>query len=120
MQVRDGDADLRAALPGLNQLRDLPADMRTTLGALREDAHATLAAASAALADEAVPFTIEDVERVLREVLIDGLGLKPRLAFAPLRVALSGRRISPPLFESMVLLGRDETVARLRRLMGRI
>lgn len=90
------------------------------LGALRDDAHATLAAASAALADETVPFTIEDVERVLREVLIDGLGLKPRLAFAPLRVALSGRRISPPLFESMVLLGRDETVARLQRLMGRI
>ncbi|WP_260980028.1 glutamate--tRNA ligase [Agrococcus jejuensis] len=90
------------------------------LGSLRDDAHATLAAASAALADEAVPFTIEDVERVLREVLIDGLGLKPRLAFAPLRVALSGRRISPPLFESMVLLGRDETVARLQRLMGRI
>ena len=90
------------------------------LGALREDAHATLAAASAALADEAVPFTIEDVERVLREVLIDGLGLKPRLAFAPLRVALSGRRISPPLFESMVLLGRAETIARLERLTGRI
>ncbi len=90
------------------------------LAALREDAHATLAAASAALADEAVPFTIEDVERVLREVLLDGMGLKPRLAFAPLRVALSGRRVSPPLFESMVLLGRDETVARLQRLMGRI
>nr|WP_254678094.1 glutamate--tRNA ligase [Agrococcus sp. SGAir0287] len=90
------------------------------LGALRDDAHATLAAAAAALADEAVPFTIEDVERTLREVLIDGMGLKPRLAFTPLRVALSGRRVSPPLFESMVLLGRDETVARLQRLMARI
>ncbi|GAA2171925.1 glutamate--tRNA ligase [Agrococcus versicolor] len=90
------------------------------LGALRDDAHATLAAASAALADETVPFTIDDVERVLREVLIERLGLKPRLAFTPLRVAISGRRVSPPLFESMVLLGRDETVARLGRLMGRI
>jgi glutamyl-tRNA synthetase len=44
--------------------------------------------------------------------------MKPRLAYGPLRVAVSGRRISPPLFESMVLLGKDETIARLDRLAG--
>ena len=45
-----------------------------------------------------------------------GLALKPRFAFTPLRVALSGRRISPPLFESMEILGRDATLARLTAL----
>ena len=51
-----------------------------------------------------------------RAALIDGLGLKPRTAFGALRVAVSGRRVSPPLFESMELLGRDSTLARLRAL----
>ena len=42
-----------------------------------------------------------------------GLGLKPRLAFGPVRAAVTGRRISPPLFESMELLGRESTLARI-------
>ena len=54
------------------------------------------------------------IEAALRFALIDGLGLKPRTAFGPLRAAVSGRRISPPLFESMELLGRDSTLARVR------
>ncbi|MGL5824760.1 MAG: glutamate--tRNA ligase [Nocardioides sp.] len=57
---------------------------------------------------------VEDIEAALRVALIDGLGLKPRLAFGPVRVAVSGRRVSPPLFESLELLGRDRTLARLR------
>jgi len=56
------------------------------------------------------------IEEALRAALIDGLGIKPRLAFGPLRTALSGRRISPPLFESMELLGKESTIARLQRL----
>ena len=52
----------------------------------------------------------------LTETLIDGLALKPRVAFGPLRVAVSGRRISPPLFESMEILGKAESVLRLARL----
>jgi len=55
-------------------------------------------------------------EAALRTALIDGLGLKPRVAFGPLRSAISGRRISPPLFESMELLGRESTLARLAAL----
>ena len=43
----------------------------------------------------------------------DGLGLKPRVAFAPVRVAVTGRRVSPPLYESIELLGRERTLARL-------
>ena len=51
---------------------------------------------------------------------IQRLALKPRAAFGALRVAASGRRVSPPLFESFELLGREETLARLARLLGRL
>jgi glutamyl-tRNA synthetase len=50
----------------------------------------------------------------LRSSLVEGLGLKPKLAFGPVRVAATGRRVSPPLFESLELLGRDRTLRRLR------
>ena len=60
------------------------------------------------------------IEAALRVALIDGLGLKPRLAFGPLRTAISGRRISPPLFESMELLGKASTLARIARLAARL
>ena len=60
-------------------------------------------------------WTAPAIEATLREALVDGMGLKPRLAFTPIRVAVTGRRISPPLFESLELLGRETT---LRRLSG--
>ena len=44
---------------------------------------------------------------------IEELGLKPRNAFGPVRVAVTGRRVSPPLFESLELLGRERSLARL-------
>jgi glutamyl-tRNA synthetase len=53
------------------------------------------------------------IEEALKSVLIDGLGLKPRNAFTPLRVAITGRTVSPPLFESMEILGRERSLARL-------
>ena len=53
------------------------------------------------------------IEQALRAALVDGLGLKPRHAFGPVRVAVTGRRISPPLFESLELLGRDRSLRRL-------
>jgi glutamyl-tRNA synthetase len=53
------------------------------------------------------------IEQALREALVERLGLKPRLAFGPVRIAVTGRRISPPLFESLELLGRDRSLARL-------
>jgi len=56
----------------------------------------------------------EHIEEVLRVALIDGLGKKPKLAFGAVRVAVTGRRISPPLFESAALLGKDRTIARIR------
>ncbi|OJY44346.1 glutamate--tRNA ligase [Pseudonocardia sp. 73-21] len=64
---------------------------------------------------DAVPaWTAAEIEESLKATLIDGLGLKPRKAFAPVRVAVSGRTVSPPLYESMELLGRERSLARLR------
>ncbi len=56
------------------------------------------------------------IEAALREAIVEGLGIKPRFAFGPLRTAVSGARISPPLFESMEILGKTSTLARLRSL----
>lgn len=64
-------------------------------------------------------FVAATIQEALSGALIDGLGLKPRVAYGPLRVALSGRRVSPPLFESMELLGKQETLSRLRGLVMR-
>ncbi len=60
------------------------------------------------------PWTVEDVQEALQAALVDGLGLKPRVAYGPVRVAVTGRTVSPPLFESIELLGRERTLARLR------
>lgn len=64
-------------------------------------------------------FSTAAVQAALSTALVDELGLKPRVAFGPLRVALSGRRISPPLFESMELLGKSETIRRLTAFVER-
>jgi len=64
---------------------------------------------------DAVPeWTAPAIEDALKGALVEGLGLKPRTAFAPVRVAVSGRTVSPPLYESMELLGRERSLARLR------
>jgi len=60
-------------------------------------------------------FSTAAIESALRTSLVDGAGLKPRVAFGPLRTALSGKRISPPLFESMQILDKETTLARLER-----
>jgi glutamyl-tRNA synthetase len=80
---------------------------------LTAESRPVLAAALAAL--ENVPrWRAADIEAALRAAIVQGLGLKPKHAFGPLRVAVSGRRVSPPLFESMELLGRERTLRRLR------
>jgi glutamyl-tRNA synthetase len=81
---------------------------------LAENTVEVLHAAVAALEPIAeADFKTEAVQAALQAALIDGLGLKPRVAFGPLRTGISGRRISPPLFESMEILGKAETIARL-------
>jgi glutamyl-tRNA synthetase len=63
-------------------------------------------------------WTTPAIEEALRTVLVERMGLKPRVAFGPVRVAVTGRRISPPLFESLELLGRERTLARLAGALG--
>jgi glutamyl-tRNA synthetase len=70
-----------------------------------------------AAADEALaslePFEAAQIETALRTAA-DVLGLKPRQAFQPIRVAVTGSKVSPGLFESIELLGREKTLSRLR------
>jgi glutamyl-tRNA synthetase len=77
---------------------------------------AEIATAAAAKLDGVsdADFKTEHIQELLNALLIEQMELKPRVAFGPLRTAISGRRISPPLFESMQILGKTETIARLK------
>ena len=91
----------------------------TAVSKLKESAPQVLAAARTALAD-LDDFTAEPIETALREAIVDGLEIKPRLAFGPVRVAVSGRQVSPPLFESLEILGKDAALARIDALAARL
>jgi glutamyl-tRNA synthetase len=71
----------------------------------------SLKAAREALA-RAEPFSVQNVERALREV-VENHGVKPAKVFQPVRVAIAGTTVSPGIFESVALLGKDETLARI-------
>ena len=64
--------------------------------------------------DAVTSFDPPEIEDALRLALIDGLHLKPRLAFAAVRVAVTGSTVSPPLYDSLALLGKVRTLSRLR------
>jgi glutamyl-tRNA synthetase len=82
--------------PDVAQLNGGGVILRATIEALRETE----------------PFDAEHVETALR-TLADRLGKKPRETFQPIRVAVTGSKVSPGLFESIELLGREETLARI-------
>jgi glutamyl-tRNA synthetase len=63
------------------------------------------------------PWEASRIEDTLRE-LADRLGQKPQQAFQPIRIAVTGSKISPGLFESLELLGKDESLARLSAAAG--
>jgi glutamyl-tRNA synthetase len=81
-----------------------------------EQGRQMLAAADRALA-ELEPFDAERIEQALRAAAAE-LGLKPRQAFQPIRVAVTGSTVSPGLFESLELLGRETSLDRIRRAAG--
>ncbi|MGV9271653.1 glutamate--tRNA ligase [Kitasatospora sp. NPDC003701] len=91
---------------------DFALDADDAAKVLTADARPVLEASIKAL-EELADFSPEPIQAALRAALVDGLGIKPKFAFTPLRVAVTGRRVSPPLFESMELLGRPETLRRL-------
>ena len=88
-------------------------DEKSAAKELRADAVPVLDAALSAL-EVVSEWTTESIEAALKTALLDNLGLKPRKAFGPIRVAVTGASVSPPLFESMKLLGRDRSIGRLR------
>ena len=79
---------------------------------LDEEGRRVVAAAHDAVASLPT-WSTQAIQDALQATLVDELGLKPRVAFGPVRVAITGRRVSPPLFESMELLGRERSLARL-------
>ena len=87
--------------------------------ALTPDSAKVLQAAETALTT-LEPWEWPSIEDALRDTLITGLGLKPKVAFVPVRVAVTGRRVSPPLFQSIELLGRESTLTRLSRALATI
>ena len=91
---------------------ELVLDEKSARKNLKEDAVQPLEVAISVLSD--VPdWDAASIESALQKALIEDLGLKPRKAYGALRVGISGQAISPPLFESMELLGRESTLARL-------
>ncbi|MFC9440225.1 glutamate--tRNA ligase [Nocardia sp. NPDC057030] len=101
---------LRFLLAPAEQFAIDPTAGAKNLGA---DANQVLQSAIAAL-EPLTQWTTAAIEEALKTALIEDLGLKPRKAFAPVRVAVTGSHISPPLYESLELLGRDTSLARLR------
>ncbi|WP_431799594.1 glutamate--tRNA ligase [Microbacterium kunmingense] len=132
----DQEALLRRAAPLVQQRMSLLGDVTGMLGflfvdevAYDDDALSALPATAGEVlvacvgALELVPaaeWTAAAVQDALSRALVDELGLKPRVAYGPPRVAITGRRVSPPLFESMELLGKDESLRRLGRLVEHI
>ncbi|MBY6350133.1 glutamate--tRNA ligase [Rhodococcoides corynebacterioides] len=92
-----------------------PASAAKNLG---PDARPVLDAAITAV--DAAEWTAPALEEALKSALVDGLDLKPRKAFGPVRVAVTGSHVSPPLYESLVLLGRDDSLLRLRAARDRL
>ena len=92
---------------------DLTLDDKAAKKNLKDDAVQPLTEAINVL-EGVDDFTTDAIEKALSAKLIDELDLKPRKAYGALRVAVSGEAISPPLFESMELLGKESTLNRLR------
>ncbi|UVO12659.1 glutamate--tRNA ligase [Mycobacterium sp. SVM_VP21] len=88
-------------------------DPRAAAKELGPDAAPVLDAAIAAL-EGVGEWTTAEIEAALKAALLDDLGLKPRKAFGPIRVGVSGGLVSPPLFESLELLGSNRSLDRLR------
>jgi glutamyl-tRNA synthetase len=92
---------------------DDPAAREKWLG---EEGLAALRDVRAAL-ETVEPFELEPVQEALERVVRER-GVKPKQVFQPVRVALAGRAVSPGIFETLVVLGREEALARIDRALG--
>jgi glutamyl-tRNA synthetase len=126
--TEEQDAVLTAACPLIQERITVLSEAGPMLGFLftdeivvADDAKAGLPANAKEILEAAVSaleglstWETAPLQELLNNTLIETMGLKPRDAFGPLRTGISGRRISPPLFESMEILGKERTLARLR------
>jgi glutamyl-tRNA synthetase len=92
-------------------------DQAAAARVLTEDGRGFLVEAGTRL-DKVEPWTAAAIEETLRGLQTER-GLKPKTAFQPVRLAITGRLVSPPLFESMELLGKPRSLARLERAAAR-
>lgn len=92
---------------------DFTVDPQSAAKNLKAEAREVVDAAIVAL-EPLENWTTPSIEAALSGALVEGLGIKPRKAYGPVRVAVTGSHISPPLFESLELLGREATLSRLR------
>ncbi len=99
------DADLAMAEDGLKTLKDSAPEVL---------------AASIEVLEGLDEWTTPKLEEVLSAKLVTEMEIKPRLAYGPLRVAVSGRKVSPPLFESLETLGKDSSLTRLKALAAQL
>jgi glutamyl-tRNA synthetase len=106
--------DMLAFLFKADDAVDVAAD---ALKGLPENLTEVLDAAITAL-EPMEDWTPDNIQAALKQALVEHMGIKPRLAFGPVRTAVSGRRISPPLFESMVILGKESSLRRLKTFRG--
>lgn len=100
---------LFAGQPGSAEFKVDPIEAEKVL---TPDAQPVLLAARDALVSIS-EWTTQNIEEALRVALIEGMELKPKVAFGPVRVAVTGRRVSPPLFESLEILGQERSLARI-------
>ena len=87
-----------------------------------EDAESALTHENIPVLEEAIKiieaideFKTEKLHDEFNKVIVQQMGLKPRVAFTAIRVAVTGRKVSPPLFESMELLGKEKVLSRIRQ-----
>jgi glutamyl-tRNA synthetase len=89
------------------------------LGKLQDEASQNVLKVALAKVEPLQSWDHVGIEAVLRSALIDELGLKPRIAFSALRIAVTGSHISPPLFESLQLLGKERSIARIKAVISK-
>jgi glutamyl-tRNA synthetase len=89
------------------------------LGKLQDEASQNVLKVALAKVEPLQSWDHAGIESVLRSALIDELGLKPRIAFSALRIAVTGSHISPPLFESLQLLGKERSIARIKAVISK-
>ncbi|MDR0836828.1 MAG: glutamate--tRNA ligase [Propionibacteriaceae bacterium] len=118
--IRERITLLKDAAPMIDYLLVPAADLTIdddARDALPENTPEIIAAATTALAALGdADWRADAIQATLRTSVVEGLALKPKVAFNPVRTAIAGRKVSPPLFESMEILGKGESLARLARL----